>query len=468
LNVVLDDSPGTLVAGVYGLTCLYEWRDAAGMFHRSMPCPTLSVTVAADNSALWVRALLPLSMRNGVTQECVRVVLYMTEENGTTYRALPFPLRSNDDQVEMAVTEAPFDTPIIYSRGLLGEEIVPQPPPPLRDIAIVGSRCWGIDAEVPTRIVYSKLRVAGIGFEFFPAGEVIVPSNAGEVTALREQSGTLVLFAERGIYQVSDGGPNNLGQGGAFGSPYKLSEVGTHARQSVLGTPSGTVFLDNTGCFSLFQGAVTQLPGAQLTEDVVGAYLLEDAQEACFIVGQSVRVFNYGVARWTKWDLPAAPTLTAQSAITRDRGLLYAPSTGQTYTVDSHVIHPTALMRWETDWMILGGDFQDYMVAYDLWFNAYSLSPHGIRLELLTEYNGVVATTLREWTAAELATILGVSSRYTIRIEPVRQDARALKVRIQELTNTGTHRGCKPGAVTLVFSIDGLTYEEICIPGSYK
>jgi len=486
LNVVEDDVPGELSIGSYGLTCIYEWRDAAGLLHRSMPCPTLLVEITEPDKALYVRAVLPLTMRNGQTQEPIQVVLYMTRAIGTSYHEIRFPMRANDDYVAMSIQEEPAETqPIIYSRGLIGEEIVPQPPPPLRDLAIVGSRAWGIDAEVPTRVVYSKLRVAGIGFEFFPAGEVIVPSSAGEVVALREMSGTLIIFAERGIFQVSDGGPNNIGQGGAFGPPYKLSDVGTHSRQSVIGTPQGILFLDNTGGFSMLSGGgVVQLPGARLeVGGVTGAFALEHGEEVCFIVGSMARVYNYALQRWSVWDLPSPPSLTAQSAITRDIGLLYAPGRGRTYTVDSRVLHPTALMRWETDWILLGGDFQDYVVLYDVLFNAYAMGPHALRLELLTEYDGVTATTVREWTAAELALIVGPTQRYTVRVEPVRQDARAVKIRIQELTYASpfplpggpggalgvvVHSGCRPGAVTIVYSVDGLTYEESNIPGSQK
>jgi len=465
-----------------------------------MPAPTQLVELAAGNKGLYMRALLPLTMRNGVTQEPIQAVLYMTRESGTSYHELRFPTKANAAYVTTVVqTELSEERPIIYSRGLIGEEIVPQPPPPLRDLAIVGSRAWGIDAEIPTRIVYSKLRVAGVGFEFFPAGEVIVPSSAGEVVALREMSGTLIIFAERGIFQVSDGGPNNIGQGGSFGPPYKLSDVGTHSRQSVIGTPQGIVFLDNTGTFSMLSGGgVVQLPGARMLPGALtGAFALEHGEEVCFVAGNRVRVYNYALSRWSVWDLPSPPTLTAQSAITRDVGLLYAPGTGRTYTVDSRVLHPTALMRWETDWILLGGDFQDYVVLYDVLFNAYAMGPHALRVELLQEYDGITATTVREWTAAELALIVGPTRRYTVRVEPVRQDARAVKVRIQELAYVAqfpsllggperpgghagasgpggagpalvVHSGCRPGAVTVVYSVDGITYEESNVPGSMK
>lgn len=470
LQVFDDGILSPLPVGNYGFTATYEWTDQAGMFHRSMPCPTISVSFNGTTEICRVRASLPDSMRNARQQEPIRVVLYMTSANGTAYRALPFEYRIEAPFVEMEVGSAPSEySPIIYSRGLEGEEIVPQPPPPLRDITIVGSRCWGIDAEIPTRLVYSKLRVAGIGFEFFPAGEVIVPSSAGDVTALREQSGTLIVFAARGIYQISDGGPNNLGQGGSFGSPYKLSDAGTSQRRSVINTPAGILFLDNAGLFSVLRaGVVTSLPGALVTDPVIGAYLLEDAEECVVVVGSTAKVFNYALARWTTWDLPQAPSLVLQSALTRNTGLMFAPANARTYTVLSSRISATALMRWETDWILLGGDFQDYVVLYDVLFNGYLLSPHGVRFEVLTEYDGVTATTSREWTDLELAALIGPTGRYTIRLDPVRQDARAIKIRIQELTQSGDHRGLRPGAVTIIYSIDGLTYEESNIPGSHK
>jgi len=238
----------------------------------------------------------------------------------------------------------------------------------------------------------------------------------------------------------------------------------------VLGTPVGILFQDHTGGYSMLAGgAPAQLPGASYSGQVTGSYLMEDAEEAVLIEESSARVFNYGLGRFTKWDLPASMTLATQSAISRDVGLCYAQTTARTYTHDSHILHPTALMQWETDWILFGGDVQDYAAVYELLFNAYAVSDHGLRLELLTEYNGATATTLREWTAAELAALyVGPQKRYTVKIEAVRQDARGFKVRIQELTNTGTHRGMRPGLVTVVYSVEGLTYEEAIIPGSLK
>lgn len=471
LNVVTGGS-GSLGDGSYAATVIYEWRDAAGLAHRSMPSPTLHGTISpGGDHTLLFRTPVPLSMRYGDKHQRVRATLYMTRADGTSYHEIPFGPVPVNGLFEVSVSSQPDESwPIIYSRGLAGEELVPQPPPPLSDMAIVGTRLWGIDAEIPTRLVYSKHRISGIGFEFFPAGEVVVPSNAGDVLAVREMAGTVVAFAERGLFQISDGGPNNAGQGGSFGAPYRLSEVGCKSRLSVLSTPAGIIFLDHTGSFSMLSGGgVTQLPGAALSSSsaVTGAFLLEAAQEACFVVGSTVKVFNYALMRWTTWDLQASPTLVAGSAISRNIGLLYAQTTGLTYTVDSTTLHQTAVMRWETDWVLLGGDFQDYTVLYDVIFNAYSLSDHGIQLELFTNYD-LASSTLRSWTASELSALKNVKNRYTVRVDPVRQDTRAVKLKVTEVGNAGTHQGCRPGALTILYSIDGLTFEESNLPGSHK
>lgn len=464
---LIPDAATPLPAGAYGLTAIYEWIDNAGLYHRSMPWPTSSLTLTGTE-AIGVLIATPSTMEVGWAPDGVKTTLYMTDPNGTAYMrqpALPFQQWGFVGAEITSVAEGP----IIYSRGLENEELVPQPPPPLRDVTIVGSRAWGVDAEVPTRLVYSKLRVAGIGYEFFPAGEVVVSSNAGDIIAIREMSGTLVIFAERGVWQLSDGGPNNLGQGGSFGSPYQLSDVGTTNRLSVIGTPMGIVFATSSGHIAaLTPGGVVPLAGVEVDpETIVGAFLLDYGEEACLVAGATVFVFNWAVKRWSKWDLPLPPMLCAQSAITRNHGLLYMGANGRTYTVDGTSLSPTLLMRWETDWILLGGDFQDYCVLYDVWFNAYSVSAHGIRIELFTDY-GDTPTTLREWTSAELVPVLNPRSRYTVRVEPVRQDARAIKVRVTELAAQAPYHGCRPGTVTLVYSIDGLTYEEVSIPGAYK
>ena len=61
-------------------------------------------------------------------------------------------------------------------------------------------------------IAYEKqISVSGVGFEFVPSYEVIVPSSGGYGMAAREWNGTPILLCENGVFQVSGEGPDNTG-----------------------------------------------------------------------------------------------------------------------------------------------------------------------------------------------------------------------------------------------------------------
>lgn len=471
-------STGALAPGTYSVAVTYEWSDGSGLDHRSMPSTTKSMTLAAGQLGIRIEVASPTTMRDGIGQGPIYACVYMTPLNMTSYNLVAsIPLDTSQPHFAVDVTVNPSDAqPIIYSRGLLGEEIVPQPPPPLRDVAIVGSRAWGVDAEIPTRLVYSKLRVSGVGFEFFPAGEVIVPSNAGDVYAIREYAGTIVIFAERGVYQVSDGGPNNMGTG-SFTPPYKLSDIGTHSRRSVIVTPQGVLFLANNGAFALLVGgAVMLLPGAELREEdgtvkeVIGTYSLEDGDEAVALTHEQVSyAFNYAQKKFTHWNVQAPMTLVVQNAGNRNEAIAYSKEHGSVLTLTSPRVERYSPMSWETDWLLLGGDSQDYVVVYDVLFSARVRTQHSVTISMFTDYRKT-PTTVRTWTGGELEKLTSPDTgRYTVRIEPVIQDARAIKIGIaEEPEGEGEPLGMMPYAVTILFSVDGLTYEESNLPGSQK
>lgn len=455
--------------GLYSWVAIYQWTDGAGLVHRSSPSNIESLSLGLEGEWPSIRVTLPDSIRNGDEQLPVDVLLFQTTTDGTTYHQVAtFPEYADGVAIWNNLPEVSGDEPQIYSLGTLGEEITPQPPPPLRDIAIVGQRCWGLDAEVATRLVYSKMRVPGVGYEFFPAGEVHVPSGAGDIVSIREWQGSLVVFTERGVFQISDVGPSNsIGGGGSFGQAAKISDVGCRTRLGVVNTPIGIVFQNNRRGFSVFAGAVQALPGAEVDEDVTGGFLLEASDEVCFVTGDDVRVLNFSLQRWTLWDLPATPTLVIGSALNRDTGLMYAQSTGNLYVLATDTLSSTAAMSWETDWQLLGGDFQDAIILHDVLFNGRCDGDHGITLEIFTNYD-LTSSTSRSWSVAELNAIKNGAGRYTVRIEPVRQDTRAVKVKVTETNVASPYSGVRPGAVTVTFERSGILHEEALNDACHK
>lgn len=451
-----------LPTGFYSFVAIYQWTDGTGLTHRSAPSNIETHEFGLEGEEPSMIVTLPDSIRNGDEQLHVDVVLYGTTTNGTSYHlvtATPVYVDGVAIWDQVGIIEETY--PQIYSLGTLGEEILPYPPPPLSSIEIVSQRAWGVDAESAARLVFSKMRIPGVGYEFFPAGECHVPSGAGDIVAIREWQGALIIFTQRAIFQIADIGPSNtIGGSGGFGQPAKIADIGCRTKLSVLNTPIGIIFQNNKRGFSLFSGAGVQpLPGALVDEDVTGAFILTSADEACFVVDDEVRVFNYELQRWTTWELPATPTLVTGSTVTRDSALLYAASTGNLYVVRSDSLSTTAVMQWETDWILLGGDFQDAVTLQNVLFNAHSDSDHGVTLELFTNYEST-ASTSRTYSSAQINSIKNGIGRYTVRVEAVRQDTRAVKVRVTEVGNTGTNQGCRPGALTVLYSVDGLVQEE--------
>lgn len=484
LAVVLDATGGIIApAGAYSLVAIYSWTDAAGLTHRSRPSNI--VTVTADGVADKIGAVisLPDTMRNDAQQMPVDVLLYTTDTNGASYHLVdvfPFTVFDNGMAIKDGIGRVTVDGPVyvntgnpqIFSTGSAGEELTPQPPPPLRDIAIVGSRVWGVDAEIPSRLVFSKLRVAGIGFEFNPALEVILPAGAGDVLAIREMAGTLVAFAERGVYQVADGGPNNAGQGGSFGPPYKLSDVGCASRHAVISTPVGILFLNETGRFCAVSGGqVVQVPGVQVdleSQSVTGCFLLDEGDEAVFVVGNKAKVYNYALQRWTTWDLPNAPDMVVGSSIDRGVANVYNATEGRLRRVQSRSRSATTNMSWETDWILLAGDFQDHVLLRSVLFTGRVITSAGVTISVYTNYDPTPTTSL-SWTAAEVSDSVEAGTRFTLKLEPRRQDTRAVKIAITENASAADDRvGLVPISVTIVHAVEAMLHEECIKPASYK
>jgi hypothetical protein len=489
LKVVLDATGGIIPpAGVYSLVAHYQWTDAAGLVHRSRPSQIKTVTANGTTERIGALVTRPDSLKNsGFPWAAVDVLLYATDTDGLTYHLVDTaPVYTSDyakwDGIGQSLSGGDqfvnTSNPTIYSTGTAGEELTPQPPPPLRDICIVGSRCWGVDAEIPTRLVYSKLRISGVGFEFFPAGDVLLPSEAGNILAIREMAGTLAVFTERAVFQVADSGPNNTGTGGTFGPAYKISDVGSLYRLAVQTTPAGIVFLTTTGRFCMLAGgAVTQLPGIELTtgvltpDQVSGCFVLDDADEAVFVVEDEAKVYNFATQRWTTWELPTTPSIVAQSNTSRNVALLYEPTEGAIRRLESDSLSTTANMRWETDWILLNGDFQDHVLIRQVILSAYALTPCGVTLEVYTNYDSTASTSL-SWSAAEITALLAGGTRFSVRIEPRQQPTRAVKFAVIEAADATeeptVRHGMRPISLTLIHAFESMNYEEAFGPNAFK
>jgi hypothetical protein len=100
-------------------------------------------------------------------------------------------------------------------------------------------------------IYASLLLVPGQGPAWNGEGSLSVrlPSGAGRVVALEGLDDKLIVFCERGVYAIQDGGPDNTGLGGDIAFPIRLTDLGCAGPRSTCVTDRGVVFsspLDTT------------------------------------------------------------------------------------------------------------------------------------------------------------------------------------------------------------------------------
>lgn len=467
----------TQVAGVYRMAAVYLWRDATGAIHRSRPSAIVTKTCDGATDKLNIVVSLPHGLlRMQPSQYLVR--LYLSATNGTTlhHYAEQYSSRNSSTHGVMlfevaSTTGADTAQPQIYTNGGAGEEIGAQIAPPLRDIAIIGSRAWGVDAEFPTRLVYSKLRIAGAGYEFFSAGEVNLPSGAGDAYAVREWQGLTVAFCERGVYQIAGDGPNNNNSGGSFATPVKVSDIGCTNTASVVAYPGGIIWQSGSR-FAMLSGAgVAYVPDFDCTVDVSTALLMRRYDEVAFFneTTVGVRVYNYATQRWTEWDsqtLAAAVSNAVTLPWDEDTAFLFSRTASTTRRLDVNSVSAAGSLTVETDWVLLSGDFQDHVRFRSIVFDAYYAGAHSLTIEMYVDYSTTPQT--YTWTSAEITTLAGSDSRYSVRLEPREQNGRAVKFKIYDTLVSGG--GMNPKNLTLYYAIDGEIYQEkfATATGAYK
>lgn len=460
---------GGLADGVYSYRAITRWTDSSGLTHRSRPSRIMTFTEGSGTNGVFVGTSVVESM----SSQTPDVLVYSTETNGKTLHLMAIlPNVTTSRAAASAIITAA--NPMIYTTEADGAELAPQPPPPAHDIAIIGQRCWILDAEVRGRWVYSKYRIAGIGYEFHPALELIIPSGAGDGMAAREWNGQPVFLCERAVYATSGDGPLNNGQGGSYAPPVKLSDYGCSNTASVAVFPGGIIWQFGDRFVLLNGNGINLVPDFVCTHDVSAAVVLTRYSEVLFFSSTvaEIRVFNYEFSRWTIWDSETLAETVQQASLLPwdpDTVLVYSQSSGLTRRLDCVSISAAAHMTFDTDWLLLGGDFQDNVELLDLVFGAVVNGPHGIEIKIFTDYNDATPTTALSWDAAKITELAGTSGRYTLRCDPVQPNFRAVRVLVRDVVAAGANtQGMGPRALTLSYQINGQLFEDAFLQDSHK
>lgn len=232
---------GAIPPGDYSVQACWKWTDEAGQVHRSAPSQIRTVTVAAG---LRCHVTWPW-----LTEKPSRVVVevYVNSLSATsTYRlqaTSTWSGFSSEPSATVTLTALSGTTEQLYSDG---DTLPNYHVPGDGGVTAVGRRLW---LAGPNQVYASKLWTPGLGPEFNddaaedqPSLFINIPANAGRVVSLEALDDKLVVFCERGIYLVQDGGPSNTGLGADFAPPLRVSDLSIAGPRSSCMTDYGVVF----------------------------------------------------------------------------------------------------------------------------------------------------------------------------------------------------------------------------------
>lgn len=338
-------------AAVYRYVFVIEMFDGFGQRHLSYVTSPYSVTMGGADTQVVFDILIPgmWALPNTTTGNAavgvervrsVTIRAYRTAGNvGTVFRYAPSVTSPNGmlagpitDFGRVTYNDTNADSAIAGNEAVyvqVGNARSNYRAPPCRfgcehEGRLVTAGGWGTD-----RFIVSKLFFPGEGIKF--ADSVAFEGVSPEpITGVASLDGSLVVFAERGIYIVNGDGPTDDGVG-SFSSPRKLpGRVGCIDWRSIVTTEAGIFFRSADGLYLLPRGlAAPQFVGAaikgklRLFPETLGAATVtrtvsldvsdhDSEQVLAWLVGNAeeptaVKIFMFSLATqtWSEVALPA-------------------------------------------------------------------------------------------------------------------------------------------------------------------
>lgn len=494
-------SPGTRL---YKL--VYAKTDANGQVHRSATSLPTAVTAVdeANTSSTFIRCPKPLvTNRTGVSVE-----IYRTEADKTTYYLATPPTAPilvdkplTDEQLTVVYHDTLSDAEL-SSRAVLyttGGELDNDPPPAMRHIISTKQRLFGIPAEAPDSIWYTKEFDGTTGVGWSAALQQRAPSVGGDLECLGALDDKLVAFKRASIFALSGDGPTRSGLQDSF-TPLQLvnTDCGCVEGDSLATTSDGLMFKSTKGIRLLDRSLAVQDVGGAVTgfngNDVSSAVLLEDVNQIRFTCSDGpALVYDYywrapfsgtqiAVGQWStftgceavdavSWKSRAdessndAPTYV----LLRANGLVLAETAGR--YLDDGKFFP---LRIETAWMPFAGN-QGYFRCRRILLLGTFYSPHTLRVDLAYSYGDF--NQQNQWATDKGIDIdfYGKSDPYgadalyggrneavyQVRVNPSRQKCQSIKLRFSDVPRTAGTGGQS-------YSLSGMAFEVGMKKGLHK
>ena len=492
-----------LAAGTYQYVVVYEWLDAHGEVHRSIPSAPLSVAVAASNTTVTLvfRTL-------GLTEKSDSDTAYFPTILANVYRTTagstgPFyqvfqpsqvpQMRADDPNTLQAVQDNFADgaintNPQLYT-GLVGtaaSAVDNVAPPSFTCLVAHRGRLFGIGDDERT-LWFSKQYVPGESVAF--ADEFTIPCD-DRIVALASLDSNLVLFGTSRIWTLSGDGPNDGGLNSDYGLPQPVAtDQGCVDPRSVVVTQEGVFFQSAVGLYLLDRGLNVSYVGPAVDDDlttyptIAAATVHPTGQHVLFTANGSstgVRlVYDYRTKHWYRDVVNGGTTVVSSCAWPSPTGnvLVWLDSAGKVWKEDSTTWLDNG--SWVTMSAELafvhapsasadGTGVQGYQRAHRVTFLGYRFSACDLRVDIGQDYLGTYGQT-KTWTAS--GTIDGLVTLPIVQLSEhvAQQKTEAVRVKFTDAAPTGDALGTGQGLAFLSagFEVEPL-HDTFRLPATQK
>jgi hypothetical protein len=273
----------------------YEWVDAAGNSHYSAPSFVVGgatgLTVFPGSAITLVIPTLQVTLRQNVT-----IGIYRAAMNTASpmYRVASIP--NNPALQTITYTDAAADStiegqPFLYAPADGSGEVENSTPPSMNSLVVTKNRAFGLSAENPYQLWYSKPLVPGREVQWSDVFTIQVEWAGGPCVALGYVDQYALIFKRDRIYFLPGDGPDATGLNGSFSALQTISVSGGCSNpQSIVSTADGCWFLSPLGLAFIAKGSLT--PNYQ-----IGLPVQPLARSLTITGGQVVPDLNY--VRWT-------------------------------------------------------------------------------------------------------------------------------------------------------------------------
>ncbi len=474
LSVTAAGAGGSQVAGTYSYVAVYEWRDANGVLHRSIPSPPRShaspvvagqtTTVSVATTAISSKELPPFSL--GANP--VSIALYRTAVGGTgphyrltlepsfqmlTNTALAGSASISDTKADADIGAGSPARPLTTQPQLYTElgELADIPPPSFVTVTTHRGRLVGIGPDLRTLWLSKDSTndtTIAPGFN-----EALVLAFADDKTALASLDDKLVVFGENDIDVVFGDGPDDRGGDNTWQIAGVQTDVGCVNPRSPVTCPMGVVFESSRG-LELFGRDLNVAWIGESVEDTLAAYptitsavLVPEEQEIRFTCtaadGETgiVLAWNYAFKVWFTRKYADLADTSAAAIPFVDAALIDGVYTmltagGQVYQeTEAHKLdNGTGFVERDVVLApISPAGNQSWHRVKQVSLLGTSVTNHDLKISVTRDY----ATSWEQtetFLAGSLATTIGPLEQ--CRVTLAKQKCQAVQVRIQDLTPT--------------------------------